>query len=139
MIIVLSFIGKLPSYIVDCIHQIRLFYNGDIYLILDDISSFYLIELQKYDIKTIEYSKVISNHFIESYQRNQNKFVVLPSLVGREFLFIRSFERFFLLQNAMKQFDLSDVLFMELDNLIYDDPHNWLAEFSKNELCYITN
>jgi len=137
MIIALSFIGKLPSYIVDCIHQIRLFFNGDIYLILDDVSSFYLIELQKYNIKTVEYSKVMSNEFIQSYHRNKDKFVVLPTLVGREFLFIRSFERFFLLQNAMKQLNLSDVLFMELDNLIYDDPNSWLPEFSKNELCYM--
>ena len=34
MNLILSFIGKLPDYIVDCIYQIRIFYKGNIYLIL---------------------------------------------------------------------------------------------------------
>ena len=38
MIIVYSFIGKLPKYIVDTVYQSRLFFDGDIYLILDDLS-----------------------------------------------------------------------------------------------------
>ena len=31
----------------------------------------------------------------------------------------------------------NDCLFLELDNLIYDDPQKWIDNFSKNELCYM--
>jgi len=37
----------------------------------------------------------------------------------------------------MKEKDLTNCLFLELDNLIYDDPEKWIEGFSKNELCYM--
>jgi hypothetical protein len=36
MIIALSFIGKLPSYIVEVLHQIRCFYSRDVYYYTDN-------------------------------------------------------------------------------------------------------
>ena len=50
---------------------------------------------------------------------------------------MRSIERFFLLFNLMQQRSLTDVLFMEIDNTIYDDPSLWLEEFSQNDLCFM--
>ena len=33
--------------------------------------------------------------------------------------------------------NLENCLFLEIDNLIYDNPNNWLEEFKKHELCYM--
>ena len=137
MNIVLSFIGKLPSYIKESIYQIRLFYKDDIYLIINDLESPYISYLEKYDIKIIPYNNVINLNFINIVNSNIHKFLIVSNLTGREELFIRSFERFFLLENLMISNNLSNCLFLELDNLIYDDPYKWLTEFSKHELCYM--
>lgn len=137
MFVALSFIGKLPSYIVESIHQVRCFFDGDIYLIIDDLESEYLKQLIKYNVKIVPYIMVINSQFIDVVNKNIHKFCIIENLKGREQLFIRSFERFFLLQNLMTQNNLEDCLFLELDNLIYDDPNKWIAEFSKHELCYM--
>ena len=137
MFVALSFIGTLPSYIVESVHQIRCFFNGDVYLIVDDIHSPYLTNLTKYNIHIIPYVMVINSQFIDVVNKNIHKFCIIENLKGREQLFIRSFERFFLLQNLMLNKNIEDCLFLELDNLIYDDPHNWITEFSKHELCYM--
>ena len=138
MFVALSFIGKLPEYILDCIHQIRLFYDGKIVLILDDLNSPYLPELTgKYMIDIVNYNDVLSPEFIHCYNQNKDKFMLLPWLKDRELLFIRCFERFFLLGNAMKKHNLTDCFFMELDNLIYDDPRVWLSEFQKWKMCFM--
>ena len=39
MNVIYSFIGKLPEYIIETIYQLRLYYNGDVYLIIDDYNS----------------------------------------------------------------------------------------------------
>jgi hypothetical protein len=137
MICCLSFVGILPSYIVESIHQIRTFSSDDIYLIISDISSKYIESIQKYNVIIIDYNDVIDNDFIEIVKQTYHKFVIVRDLIGREELFIRSFERFFLLKNLLNKNNLSNCLFLELDNLIYDDPNNWLEKFSQNELCYM--
>lgn len=138
MNIVLSFVGTLPDYILDCIYQLRLFYDGNIYLISNDTNTLLCNALvTEYNIIIINYDIVSSNKFIETYNKNINKFVYLPNLNGRSLLMSRSLERFFLLRNAMEKYLLTDVFFIELDNLIYDDPHCWLPQFSKYQLCYM--
>lgn len=137
MFIAYAFIGKLPSYIKETIHQSRTFFDGDIYLIIDDINSIYLNEIEKYNVKIINYEIVKSELFLNTVDTNFNKFVIVNELNDRKLLFIKSFERFFLLYNLMKQNNIDDCLFLELDNLIYDNPNNWLDKFKENELCYM--
>jgi hypothetical protein len=137
MIITLSFVGILPSYIVEVLHQIRCFYSGDIYLIINDLSSSYLTKIMKYNINIVNYNDVINFEFLNIVDKNIHKFYIVRNLVGREELFIRSFERFFLLKNLLENKKLTDCFFMELDNLIYDDPNKWIETFSKNELAYM--
>jgi len=137
MIIVLSFIGVLPEYIKESIFQIRLFFKDTIYLIINDLDSPHIEFLKNYNITIVPYNEVINNDFINTVNKNINKFIIINELKGREQLFIRSFERFFLLKNLMEKNNLNDCLFLELDNLIYDDPYKWLNEFSKHELCYM--
>jgi len=137
MFVALSFVGKLPYYIIESIHQIRLYFDGDIYLIINDLETIYLNDLNKYNVNIIDYNNVMNCQLNETVKKNYTKFCILPRLKGREELFIRSIERFFLLQNLMKQNNIEDCLFLELDNLIYDNPINWLPSFSKSELCYM--
>jgi hypothetical protein len=137
MIVCLAFIGELPKYIEENIHQIRCYYQGEIYLILNDLNSVHLKNLEKYNVNFVNYNDVICNIFLDTVDKNRSKFCIVNSLTGREELFIRCFERFFVLKNFLKQNDKNDCLFLELDNLIYDDPTKWIESFSKNELCYM--
>ena len=138
MNIVLSYIGPLPEYTIDCIKQIRLFNTtSPIYLILDDIESEYIKQLEKYNVNLIPYDTVKHQDFLNLFETNKKQFSILEDLGDRKFIFMRSIERFFLLFNLMQQRSLTDVLFMEIDNTIYDDPSVWLEEFSKNELCFM--
>lgn len=139
MNIALSFVGKLPIYTVHCIHQIRIFYEGDIYLIINDLESPFLKMINNYNVHIIDYATVIHQEFNETFYINREKFMIIPGLHGRTDLFVRSFERFFILYNLMVQKNIENCFFMELDNLIYDDPNKWLEEFSKNRLCYMFN
>jgi hypothetical protein len=137
MNIVLSFIGKLPCYIVDCVHQIRSFSDSPIFIIINDLESPFVSQMLKYNVNIIQYNDVIDTNFIDTVNKNINKFEIVPGLGDRSQLFIRSFERFFLLHNLMKLKNLKNCFFMEVDNLIYDDPNIWLEEFSKKELCFM--
>lgn len=133
-----SFVGILPEYILDTVHQSRLFFSGQIYVIVSDMSSPFVPELkEKYNVIIIPYLEVLSQSFFKVVDENFKKFQILPGLKARSELYIRSFERFVLIQNAMQKYNFENCLFMELDNLIYDDPTKWLSQFSKNELCYM--
>ena len=131
------FIGSLPYYIVETIHQARCFFEGKIYLIVDDFQSEYIQKINKYNVTIIQYSDVIHQEFSDTLTKNLHKFCIVNNLIGREKLFIYSFERFFLLKNLMRNENLTDCLFLELDNLIYDNPEKWLEKFSRSELCYM--
>ena len=91
----------------------------------------------KYNINIIDYNHVKDETFLHTVSQNINKFCIVQGLGDRSHLFIRAFERFFLLHNLMKKQNLENCFFMEIDNLIYDDPCNWLTSFSKKELCYM--
>ena len=133
MNLILSFIGKLPEYIIDCIFQISLYYKGPIYLILDDYNSIYLDQIKKYNVILIKYQ------FINELTNYIPKFVVVDALNDRKFLFFRAFERMFLVNKLLNDRDLTDNIFMEIDNLIYENPENWIEEFSKKEIAFMIN
>ncbi len=137
MNIIYHFIGKLPEYTIDTIYQTRLFYNGPIYLITNDKESDIISKIIKYNVTIIEYKDVESPEFNEIYNKNKNKFMICDGLTGREKLFIYTFERYLLLFNLMTKNKLTNVLFMELDNLIYDDPNKWMEMFSRKEIAYM--
>jgi hypothetical protein len=137
MFIALSFVGKLPSYIIECIQQIRYFYNDEIYLIINDINTLFIDKIKEFNVNIIDYNDVKSDEFYNIVRLYYNKFPIIKQLIGREKLFIHCFERFFLLYNLMKLKNLEDSFYMEIDNLIYDNPNNWINKFSQNELCYM--
>jgi hypothetical protein len=137
MFIALSFVGPLPSYVVDCIHQVRIYFDGDVHLIIDDVESVYVEQLKKYNV-IIENARELENEeFNQLVGEVYHKFYICEQLKGREKLFILSFGRFFLLNNLMNKKGLTDGLFIELDNLLYDDPKKWLPSFSTHDLCFM--
>ena len=98
------------------------------------------MEVRGFRVIVVDYASVRSDVFDELVDKKRERFWYLDHLKGREELFMRAFERFFLLQNLMRSgggAGLRDCLFLELDNLIYDDPLLWLPGFSKSELCYM--
>jgi hypothetical protein len=135
MIIAYSYIGPLPDYTLDTIHQTRLFFKGPIYFIISEMASPFVSILQnKYNVTVIPYDTVIDHDFNACIIQYFSKFTILEGLKGREKLFIYAFERFFVLHKLMSQKQLSNVFFMELDNLIYDDPQKWEERFCDYEM-----
>lgn len=135
--IVLSFVGILPSYIFENIKQTRCFFQGKIYLIIDDMQSPFIETILPFNVDIVDYTLVKDAEFNIVHWHNAHKFEFIPQLKNRAHLFMRAFERMFLLRNIMALKKIHNAFFMELDNLIYDDPRNWLPEFRKHDLCYM--
>jgi hypothetical protein len=132
-----AFIGPLPSYSVDTVEQARKFFDGTIYFIVSDYNSQYIPTLKsKYNVIIVRYDSVIDIDFKQLLTDNSSKFGIVDGLHGREKIFIYSFERFYILHSLMRQRDLTDIFFLELDNLIYDNPTKWLASFQKKDMAY---
>lgn len=137
--IVLSFIGKTQTYLNECIYQIRLFTSKPIYYIYDDYEN-ELVEhiYKKYDnIQLIKYEIVRSQAFDDILNVRRNRFSIVESIHERKELFIRAFERFYLLYNLCILKNINNVLFLELDNLIYDNPDNWFSYLTEDKLYYM--
>ena len=138
MNIVYAYIGPLPSYSIDTVHQSRLFFDGPISFIVSDLTSAYVPILQdRYKVTIVPYDSVRDEGFQEMIEDNIDKFPDISGMGARSKLMIYAFERFFVLNNLMKQKGLRDVLFMELDNLIYNDPRQWLPGFQTAEMAYL--
>jgi hypothetical protein len=132
------FIGPLPTYTLESIHQLRLFYNGPVYFILNDYDNLIVNILKNtYNVTIIRYDDVYHEEFNKIITISYNKFCIVKGLKEREKLFIYAFERFFVLYNFMVKYAISNIFFLELDNLIYDDPTKWLKEFSKQEMAFM--
>lgn len=138
MIVVYSFVGKLPKYAIDTVHQLRLFYEGMVIFIISDYSSPYVSILKdKYQVTMVKYVELECNDFNTIIKKVGSKIEKTPGLIGRENLFVCAFERFFLLKNLMSKFKLENIFFMELDNLVYDNPENWEYIFSKKDISFM--
>jgi hypothetical protein len=137
--IVLSFIGNTQSYLDECIYQIRLFTDKPIYYIYNDYDNDIVKNIyNKYqNINLIKYELVKSDNFDNILNKIRNRFKINIKLKDRKELFIRSFERFYLLYNLCILKKLENVLFLELDNLIYDNPDIWFSELTDKKLYYM--
>jgi len=132
MNVVFSYIGKIPQYAVDCIFQLRLFYNGDIYIITDDVYSSVLRHPALKNIYIVPYNDVRHEQWENLMKTHERHLAVIPGLKERQFLVKTSMERFFLISNLMRKYELTDVFFMEFDNMMYFDPREMLVRFSNS-------
>lgn len=139
MEIVYVFLGKLPSYTVGAIHQSRTWSDGKITLICDDMNSPYLPIIKQYNVNIVNVEPYKDHAFLGTVTQNQSKFCIAEKLGDRKLLFIKSFERFFILQQYMKLNNLENILFLELDLLIYFKPETLLPILSQKEatLAYV--
>lgn len=135
---VTSFIGVPPEYWITCIKQIRLFTDDPIWCITNHVTHEVIQTLSKIsNVFCIDYETVKSEAFDDVVNRTRHKFCICHGLKGREELFIRSFERFFLCENLMRIHNLRNVFFLEIDNLIYDDASKFLSKFQEKPLAYM--
>lgn len=141
MEIVYVFIGKLPKYIVETIYQARLFTKDKITLICDDMDSPYLQEIKDFNINIVNQIEYVDEDFLLTIQENLKKFCIAYKLGDRRLLFIRSFERFYVLQKYMETTKAENILFLELDILIYFNPQEFLEILKERELSisYVYN
>jgi len=137
MRIVYSYVGPLPDYTMDTIRQTRFFFKGPIYFILNDLTSpLVSIMKEEHQVIIVPYEQVVDKEFNECIDAYFHKFTILD-VKHREKLFIYAFERFFLLYQLMKQENLTNIFFIELDNLIYDNPLNWENGFCASEMAFM--
>jgi len=125
MNVVLSFIGEMPQYVKECVKQLRIFFKGPIYIIFSSIDEPLKNELEASSVILIHYDLVKSSRFSNRF--SPEKFSHVHGLKGREQLFFRSYERFFLLDQLARMKDLKNIWFMELDILMYEDPNVFLS------------
>jgi len=124
MNVVLSFIGEMPPYVKECVKQLRIFFKGPLYIIYSSISTPLKDELVALQATMIQYDEVKSSRFSSRFTKE--KFAHVHGLKGREQLFLRSYERFFLLDELARLKNLENIWFMELDILMYEDPNKFL-------------
>lgn len=134
MTIALSFIGNMPAYVVDCIRQARLFFNGPIYLIYSEMADAIKTVLDTMSVVYVHYDTVRSERFEHSLVRKQ--FHTINALGDRKHLFKRSYERIYLLEHLIELHDLKNVWFMELDIMMYLDPSIFLTTLQKYPYVY---
>jgi hypothetical protein len=134
MNVVYSFIGKMPDYVETSVKQLRLFFDGDIYLIYNDISDKIRANLESHGVKLVDYDLVKSERFFE--REKKQGFEHVPRLGDRAQLFMRSYERFYLLHNLMVLHNLQNIWFMELDIMMYMNPTEILPMLDGRNMAY---
>lgn len=134
MNVVLSFIGKMPSYIEECIKQLRLFFDGPIYLIYNDIDNTIKNNIELYNINFINYDNIRSERF--DFISKNKSFCVVDRLEDRRELFKASYERIYLLENLILKYNLENIWFMEIDILMYTNPNIFFQELKNKPYAY---
>jgi hypothetical protein len=134
MNVVYSFIGTMPNYVVTSIRQLRFFFDGPVYLIFDNLSKDIETQLSVLGVRLIPYESVKSERF--EIRKRKLEFSTVPKLESRSQLFARSYERFYLLGNLMKNLSLENVWFMELDIMMYLNPNELLPMLGKYDMAY---
>ena len=85
MIVVYCFIGSLPNYAIDTVHQTRLFFKGDIYFIVSDLTSPIIDILQHtYQVTIIPHASLIDREFNQCIEQYIHKFTILEGAKGRD-------------------------------------------------------
>lgn len=105
-------VPKLPFYIDDCIKQIRVFNDCNLYLITDaSIDSNFI---KKYDINIID----ISNIKLDKLNR-------FYSFFGKGNFWAVAAARFYYIEWLMKEYNIEDVTHIENDVLLYHNVNNY--------------
>jgi hypothetical protein len=134
MNVVISFIGQMPAYLYECVRQLRLFFKGRIYIIYSQIDSELLERILCYNLDLVHYDIVKSERFDSVFSTND--FIVAKNIPERKFLFLRSYERLFLIDNLIRLYDLEHVWSIEVDILMYIDPSKFIDVLKEKPYVY---
>lgn len=126
MFFILVNIGKeCPGHIADCVRQLFLF-NNSVYFIADEFSK---------EIKELSHDSRLQLIEIDSLPKsvNHKAFENLNKLDGewRNGFWRYAVERFFIIEDFLAQYNVTDVLHVEHDNLIYFNSADYLPFFKK--------
>lgn len=114
MNIILIHIGNiLPNYFYSCINQIRKYYNDNIYVIFNN-------NLKDENINKYNLIHIPLEDFINIPRLQEFEFFSFIKDYGEFWNF--AFKRLFILEEVIKQYNLSNILHMENDILIYHNP-----------------
>lgn len=124
-------IGKtLPAYLLDAIKQARLFNESCMLVLLANDQAI----TNEFRQKLSEYSTAIIE--LETIQKTEEHEEFLQkSTLNRQWLdgfWLYTSERFLFLYDFMKQYNLSDIIHLETDNMVYVDFTELLPIFKKN-------
>ena len=134
--IVLIYLGKVPTYTRSCVQQIKTWApETKIYFITDNLQNAKDI-LNDYDINYVDSSSLKST-MIQDIEAKRGKFSVCNWVQNREHLFYFSMLRFYLLEEWMRQTGIQDVFHLEVDNLIYYDPNEFIKQFRTRGVSYL--
>ena len=147
---VIAYLGKLPSYIIDCVKQIRLWNSSQpIYVACDDNNTNKeIIEKLK------QYNVIIADTQTIQKTPNHNLFIRSYTNTSMNNFWKYTMERFFTVEDIMNHYNIQNVFHLEADNLIYFNIDHLITRFnminkilipSDNEtryiagVCYIPN
>jgi len=113
-----------PRGLTDCIEQIQLVCKIPIHVIASPV----ILNTLTYDINKVDVSTILPSQ----YDNELHLYSILP----RGFWQFAT-ERFFVLHNYMKQYELTDVIHMEYDNLLYYDASRFLDKFRTKDMWLV--
>lgn len=117
MNIILIHIGpNLPAYFWICLQQIRRYYKGKIIVCFDDCSISQLKILQDNNVSYIRTDNYLNNIRLKEF--NQAAHFL------QEDFWNFTFKRLFILEEIIREYDLKNVIHMENDILIYENPED---------------
>jgi len=125
-----------PLYFWDSIKQSRRFYNGNIYVILQEkeLKELFSVKSLKYNligIKAEELDSESNQEFSRLYSFMNNR-----DMLG-DFWFVTA-QRFFLLETFIKKYNKENIIHLEYDNLLYVDLNqyeNIFKNYYKNSIA----
>jgi glycosyltransferase involved in cell wall biosynthesis len=114
--VVLVHLGKLANapYLQDCIHQLRLFYKGDVYLYTDDDDK---DVSYPHDVIIVTPKTVPMSDLHRLYMSNN----ALSDITYRDHFWYHCSRRFLAIHDVVSHFRLSNILHIENDVMMYQD------------------
>jgi hypothetical protein len=122
---VIAYLGTLPSYLKDCVKQIRLWNTYQpIFIVCDETvyNKSILLQLDLYNVNV-----VFTNELTKT--NSHIGFNYTYSNLSMNGFWKYAMERFFLVEEVMIKFNLTDVVHLEVDNLVYFSLDELLPHF----------
>lgn len=127
---VISYLGRLPAYLVTCLKQIRVWNpTSKIYVAYtseNPVNSSTIASIRNQtELSSVEFVPISSLSRTMSHHVFDNKY----TNTSMNFFWKYAMERFFITEEVMRKYDLKDVFHLEVDNMVYFDFESKLNVF----------